>query len=90
MTVRVSERLPAGALEGDIELMTGTGFLLPDEEEEEEPPPPQLVRSTSIHALMQIPARDRKNRLRVIGWWLNLLCDVTFSFIIFTDTSLWL
>jgi len=89
VTVSVNELLPAGALEGEIVLMTGAGFLLPDEEEEEELPPPQLARSTSAHALMQLPARARKNRLRLIGWWLNVLCAVTFNFIFFTDTSLW-
>jgi hypothetical protein len=65
VTVSVSARLPARALEGDIEVMPGTGFLLL-EEEEEDLLPPQPV-NTSANALMHIKARSRKNRFHSIG-----------------------
>ena len=70
VTVTVSARLPAGALEGDIDVMPGTGFCVLDEEEEDLLPP-QLV-STSANALMQTIASIRRNRFLLIGWRLFL------------------
>jgi hypothetical protein len=66
VTVTVSARLPAGALEGEIEVTFGTGFCVLDEEEEEELLPPQLV-STSAKALMQTIARIRRKRSQFSG-----------------------
>jgi hypothetical protein len=61
VTVTVSSWLPAGALEGVIEVATGTGFCVVDDEEEEDVPPPQLV-STNANIPMQPIARILRNR----------------------------
>jgi len=66
VTVTVSSRLPAGALEGEIEVAPGLGFCVPDGEEEEDELPPQLM-STSAKAPMQPIARIRRNRLQFSG-----------------------
>jgi hypothetical protein len=66
VTVTVSSRLPAGALEGEIEVAPGLGFCVLDGEEEEDVPPPQLM-SASAKAPMQPIARIRRNRFRFSG-----------------------
>jgi hypothetical protein len=63
VTVTVSSWLPAGALEGEIEVALGLGFCVVDGEEEEDVLPPQLV-STSAKAPMKTIARIRRNRFR--------------------------
>ena len=57
VTVTVSSRLPAGAIEGETEVAPGTGFCVPDDEEEEELLPPQ----PGEHQRKGADAADRQN-----------------------------
>jgi hypothetical protein len=80
VTVRVTARVPADALVGEIELMPGTGFCVV-EEDEELLPPPQLA-SSNESAPIHPAAKNCRNRFDRVFRQYILLCGFAFRLII--------